>query len=632
VCLAIALVITKATYVQLSTFWGGGPASLYDFFRWDGLPSWIAAVSRSDLIFAVAAGFIAQLLFKLVAPYSLLSRIYFIAFIIFGVICVEYAIVSREVFSYFGSQLSFQLLNLGGDPEKLASSISPFITRQVVIAIVIAPLLFLLVSWLMYLILRDVSPVIMRIVYATTLCIIIFWLWLGFQLENRDRWFSLQDKYFIESPHITMLESVFFDILGIRTNLLSIKFPEEDINDFNIPVRTNNHTEPFFKELQNRPLKNVILIVLESVGSHYLTVYDKASNVTPRLAAEARNAIIFDNYYSPVGWTAYAMTSILYAIQPPIKRYNTTNFTLNRFSIPSVAAILKERGYSTVFMASGDPHWASKGILDSDMFDVIRTGRELTHAKDHTSWGVRDEYLFQDIREFINENNEKPFFLLAWTDQTHHPYKMSKKEEKKNNGGKERYLKIIKEVDKHIGKLFDFLRDKQLSNDTLVIITGDHGEAFGKLHGTSGHGFTVYDEEVKVPLILWNPRLFKQEYRLPTVGSHVDLAPTILDLLGESIPTEWHGTSLFMPERSPRSYFFAAAWGKYLLGVREDEWKYIVDARLGTEEFYNLQNDPDEQNNRASEYPQHTLRLRKRLAAMLQFNEVNYAWMDSENE
>ena len=167
-------------------------------------------------------------------------------------------------------------------------------------------------------------------------------------------------------------------------------------------------------------------------------------------------------------------------------------------------------------------------------------------------------------------------------------------ENRQGNPSLANYTSLIREVDSQIGRFLAWLRERGLADDTIVIVTGDHGEAFGEPHGGSGHGFTAYDEELRVPLIIWNPRLFRDGGRVTTVGSHIDLAPTILDLLGLRSPNGWDGASLFDERKPPRAYLFAAAWGQYLLGVRSGDWKYIYDARLGSEELYNLTEDPDE--------------------------------------
>jgi arylsulfatase A-like enzyme len=169
-------------------------------------------------------------------------------------------------------------------------------------------------------------------------------------------------------------------------------------------------------------------------------------------------------------------------------------------------------------------------------------------------------------------------------------------------------------VDEQLGRLFAFLRERKLADDTLVVVTGDHGEAFGDPHGAWGHGSRVYDECARVPMLVWNPKLFKKGERSRSVGGHVDINPTIADVLGVPPSPSWRGRSLFDPRRSGRAYFYAAN-DDYLLGVREGKWKYVYNATRGRDELFDMEADPDELKNVAREHPELCQRLRQRLAA-----------------
>jgi phosphoglycerol transferase MdoB-like AlkP superfamily enzyme len=632
ICLAITLVLIKATYVKLSNSWNiwDWDVSWSVYLDWIYL-TWSASVSQSDLLFALGAGLVGELALYLTSSHRRLSRVIYCSFILFAVVCVVYAVIGRQFFAYFGAQLTANLFTLGAglDVTKLQSSILPYATPWALTALIGVPVLYLLSVGFMQRVLAGWS---LRRSFGMSVAGVggaVIWFFLGFQLAD-SHWFAAQDRYIVESPHWTFIRSTLPEFMGTKSSLLSIEFPPDDILDFKDPVQSvkaATFSDPLVKKLRARPVKNVILLVLESVGSHYLSVYDKDSPVTPRLAAETKNAVVFDSYYTPVGWTAFALTSILHATPPPLKRYIKENFRLQNIPTPSLAKVLKGRGYETVFLASGDPQWANKGVFDNGDFTKVRTELELAPEKRNSSWGVRDKYLFKEIRQFLkgNKKDDKPFFMMAWTDQTHHPYSLGSDENNKGQNDLERYLAIMSEVDGYIGELLAYLRAH--NDDTLVVITGDHGEAFREIHNTTGHGFSVYDEEVKVPLILWNPKLIPEGYRVSTVGSHVDLAPTVLDLLGESAPAKWQGSSLFAPGHPPRAYFFAAARGQYLLGVREARWKYIIDARREEEELYDLESDPLEQVNVSGDHPERARRLRQRLAAMLKANDDKYAWM-----
>jgi arylsulfatase A-like enzyme len=123
--------------------------------------------------------------------------------------------------------------------------------------------------------------------------------------------------------------------------------------------------------------------------------------------------------------------------------------------------------------------------------------------------------------------------------------------------------------------------------------------------------------------MLWSPRQYREAARSKTVGSHVDLAPTITELAGVAPASDWQGRSLFDPTRPSRAYFYVAE-DRFTLGVREGPWKYIFNLREGLDELYHLDTDPDEQHNLVKTEPDRSARLRQRLAAWTEANRRQY--------
>jgi len=136
-------------------------------------------------------------------------------------------------------------------------------------------------------------------------------------------------------------------------------------------------------------------------------------------------------------------------------------------------------------------------------------------------------------------------------------------------------------------------------------------------------GRTIYDEDVRVPLMIWSPRAYATPRRSPVIGSHMDLAPTITDLAGVPPAPEWQGRSLFDTGRRNRAYFYVAE-DEFMLGVREGNWKYILNIRDGSHELFDLTTDADEQRNVAALHPDVCTRLRRRLAAWTEANRRQY--------
>ena len=130
----------------------------------------------------------------------------------------------------------------------------------------------------------------------------------------------------------------------------------------------------------------------------------------------------------------------------------------------------------------------------------------------------------------------------------------------------------------------------------------------------------MFQEEVNVPLMIWNPRLFPEGRRLAGIGGHVDLNPTIADVLGADIPAAWQGHSLFESARPERT-FFVASVDDYILGIREERWKYVFEVSGGREMLFDLDADRREERNTAAGHPDIVARLRQRVAAWVAFED-----------
>ena len=121
---------------------------------------------------------------------------------------------------------------------------------------------------------------------------------------------------------------------------------------------------------------------------------------------------------------------------------------------------------------------------------------------------------------------------MAWTTQTPFPYAPtpegpaidSNPEPRPDQSDLGHSLNIRHDPDRQLAQVLAAVRRAGREQDTLIVITGDHGQAFGYPHDTYGQGRTAYEEDVHVPLMVWFPRLYPSGVRSTTIGSHVDLA------------------------------------------------------------------------------------------------------------
>jgi arylsulfatase A-like enzyme len=206
--------------------------------------------------------------------------------------------------------------------------------------------------------------------------------------------------------------------------------------------------------------------------------------------------------------------------------------------------------------------------------------------------------IFAALLPRIEHIGPKPAFVWTHLSDPHAPYDLAGK----NGSDFERYLGEVALVDRKLGELFEVLDQTGLADRTLVIISADHGEAFGE-HRSRTHGTTVYDEGLRVPLFLVPPKTWHgTPRRIEQLASTLDIAPTVLDVFGLPTPGYMMGQSLvpFLRDQNPTlERPIAAEARQFRTLITPDRWKIIVDLQKNRSELYDLKNDPAEKHNLA---------------------------------
>ncbi|HET9317373.1 MAG TPA: sulfatase [Vicinamibacteria bacterium] len=600
-CLAVPLVAAKAVH------WGR-PGS----YGWGAWLRDLAVSAHQDVAFAAGFGLVAAVCLHLLGRWPRAQARVGAAFVAVGAGFVLYAVASVQVFAFLRSPLTYALLYLAGDMGTMRSSIGSFLTPGVAAAALLLPAAYVVLA-------RRVRPSGRRVVAwaAGLLVLAAGWSTWGAHAAN-GRWSDRSDVLIARSPHLEILSSTASVLLGESVPTIREAFPAAHLEDFR-PTRHERPASPFAPAV-----RNVLVVVLESTSTRYLGLYGSPYATTPSLQAEAAHAVVYDRFYAHVGFTANALASLTLSIHP----YMTwREYTQEYPDFPgrSAADVLQTRGYRTAFLSSAHLDYVNMDtFLGHHGYEDVRGWKQLGGGDELNSWGGADSVLVDRTLEWIDRDRSRPFFATVWTNQGHHPYDPAPGQPEVDFFGAGprpaddydlgRYLNAVSDVDRQLGRLFAGLRQRGLDDETLVVVTGDHGEAFGDPHPTWGHGFRLYDEGVRVPLVVWSPTLFPRGRREATLGGHVDLNPTVLDLLGIDAPAEWEGRSLFAPGRPPRVYFYAAN-DDYLLGVREHDLKYVYNASRGRDLLFDLARDPDERHDISAAHPDVCLRLRQRLAA-----------------
>ena len=541
-----------------------------------------------------------------------------------GALAALYAVINVGVYGYLHTPLNARMFKLVGRPDNMRSSIAEHFSIGLTIFLLVTPAIYLLLASS-----KARRFLQRRSVRGTVLVLAVVWVCTGLVLLSQTEPNS-KERRAARNPHYEILASTVQELFSSHRANLGGAFPPEYLDDFKLAAEREY---PRLARQGPRP-KNVIVIVLESAAAQYMSVYGSQFDTTPNLFAEAKHALVLDRGYSQAGWTYLSRLPLLYGVAPGLPWTNIWRVVdprVRRRPPTGLAKILRnERGYRTAFFSGGDPDWDNMywTAREAGMAEVF--GPKELGGRMASSWGTEDGILVDGLIRWIDFDANRPFYAMMWTDQTHHPYTLAHDtqpidflDETKTPNGEllERYLNALRQVDRHLGRLFAALRDRNLADDTIVVITGDHGEAFGDPHDQMvGHGGGLYEEYIRVPLILWNPRLFPTSQRSSRPGGHIDINPTLAHILAIDPPDTWQGASLLSNDHPGRAYS-VASWVNYQLGVTDGRFKYFVDIDGGYERLYDLKTDPREQTDVTAQHPQVANEFRNRLRAFVQDEE-----------
>lgn len=421
-------------------------------------------------------------------------------------------------------------------------------------------------------------------------------------------------------PVVAFLESVFVSS-ETEFDLFTVSLPES-FEAFHVPGAVRP-AGPYAPAHEN--VRNVLLFVMESVHAGYVSGYTDQYQVTPVIAKHLHQAMVFSDIYAHSPSTNNALVSMLGSMYPMIS-YKSISSEHPQIDWPTLSSELKKNNYRTGFFQASDNRFKRMDeFLSFRQYDKIMDYRTIPCQQKplDTEWeyldGVDEACMVNAFTDWLGKDSlQQPFFATLWTMQTHYPYFLSgpEKDYGVNDAYFNRYLNALHHSDAMLGKVLDALKNRGLAESTLVVIVGDHGEAFLQ-HHQYGHASHIYEENIKVPLILINPLLFSGQKK-SVIGGQVDIAPTVMDILRLPSPGEWQGESLFNNTRTSRAYFFSP-WSEYLFGYRTPEYKVIYNANDNKTMIFDLSKDPAELNNLADQMPDFVELSHGRLARWVQY-------------
>jgi choline-sulfatase len=294
------------------------------------------------------------------------------------------------------------------------------------------------------------------------------------------------------------------------------------------------------------PPLNVVLITIDTLRWD-LGYMGYPRPITPCLDALAARAVVFERAYATASYTPKSLGPLLigkYASETHRDReHYTTFYPVNVF----VTERLKEAGYRTLGVM-GHHYFKWKTGFEQG-FDVWDTSTVSAQARDDDPSVTSDRLTDVAIRLLEAETGQQPFFAWVHYLDPHAPYVPHEGAPDlgptAQNGHPQRmaYDDEVRFTDEHVGRLLDFVDGQGWASKTAIIVTADHGEAFGE-RGFVRHGRELWESIVRVPLIVYLPGAPAR--RVKVKRSHIDLVPTLLDLAAVPMPSDGslRGTSL----------------------------------------------------------------------------------------
>jgi arylsulfatase A-like enzyme len=375
---------------------------------------------------------------------------------------------------------------------------------------------------------------------------------------------------------------------------------------------------------------NVVILGIDTLRHDHLGCYGYGRSTSPVIDALAVKGVLFENCIAPSPWTLPSFASLFTSLYP--SQHGAVHFRRSmRPDCPTLAEILRDAGYATGAIINA-PYLKAKYEIDRG-FEFYGMPRELRNADDTT----------RDALAWIDKIAERPFFIFVHYFDPHLPYsppepydtifdpdyaggmktfylpkrlpayrsknfvEMKSIPEEDWNHIRSLYDGEVAFTDQAIGTLLEKLAERGLDNNTLVVLLSDHGEEFFDHEGFE-HGHSLYNELIKVPLILCLPGVLPGDLRISRQVRLIDVAPTILDILGIDLDPSFEGVSVEALLENPRSsianeeamlppeiaYAEALLYGAERKSVVAYPWKIIYQVSTGKKSCFNLAEDPGE--------------------------------------
>jgi len=390
------------------------------------------------------------------------------------------------------------------------------------------------------------------------------------------------------------------------------------------------------REGRSRP--SVVLIVIDTLRADRLGRAGYFRNITPHLDALADDSLVFENAVAPAPWTTPSVAGLFTSLEPAVLGFETDLPIVLDDSVVALAEVFRRNGYRTMAVISHD--FVGSSLNLDRGFDAFDQSNALGHG------GISSPGVTETAMSLLEAAGCRPFFLFVHYFDPHFDYLLHSEFDfdpdypgpLKSGEPIEslqarapamtdadlRFVNALYDseigfTDRHVGRLLNELKRRELYDRGLIVFAADHGEEFSE-RGDHwiGHTKTLYQELVHVPLFIKLPGSSRRGVVEDDVGL-IDLMPTLVDHLGLKTPAGYRpqGRAIDLEggaRPGPRSVYSETRYRPPFQAVVQGGWKLIENRETGARELYDLESDPGEKVNLVSARPEEG----ERLAALLE--------------
>lgn len=454
-----------------------------------------------------------------------LSILFYLTALLFAVL----NLIDVEYFKYTQKRSTVDLFTIIGAGNDFAQQLSSFVRDFWMLAVFLFLILVLL---------RFLNK---RICYQTTGSFsilknsVLFVLAIGLSICIGRGGFGLKPVSPIDAAQFTRVENAAF-ILNTPFTLVK-SFNEKGLEEKHF-FSEQEELKYFNPKRQSKPLQlfpdktNIVIVMLESFGNEWVGAAGAKKSFTPFLDSLCNESLYFKNGISNGKKSIEAVPSIVSSLPSLLDNpYISSQYSSNKME--SLASILNSKGYQTAFF-----HGATNGSMRFDAFTKQAGFQQYFGRKEYNndahfdeSWGILDEYFNPWTAKQLGKFKQ-PFFATLFTLSSHHPYFIPKHMRGKLKKGPQPICESIHYGDYSLKKFFDEAKKHEWYKHTIFVLCADHTSA------TNSPLYAQRTEMYKIPILIFDPTGKIEAKKEEAVFQHIDIMPTILDLL--NIDTKYY--------------------------------------------------------------------------------------------